>query len=598
MFIRKYCRTKIGRAMSIAFLCLMIPLVAINIMLSAQSSRDIQQSLIGSYQNALKLSVDQFSDRLQDLRQLTISLSLDDELKSMSIVRPGDENLFDYVLFHSRLHSYVAQRLLSANISVLLPRQQWVISTEDYIYPMRDVPEIRESMAEAVNCQRWGIRPCGANPDETRLSIVTGYVSDAQSNALFYIELDEQAVLEAISPLKDSSGIVEVFLMDENGELYIGADGGIDAARFAAETDAARRAFFENPTDAGASEFTYTQDRDQFTVLVSKLAGTGCALGVALDSQSVFWPMTMIGYWMLACIAVFCTMMAIYMVITYRHIVAPIDRIHATMEQVGRGDFTAIADERPNNEIGDIATALNRMVEQLKTQIDQRYVYEIQLAQTQLRFLRAQINPHFLYNSLFTLYTFIKNEDLDSAADLAIYLGQYYQINTRADNGDIALYQELEHIRLLVKIQNMRFAGRVQYEEQVDEALKILAIPNLTLLTIAENFLTHGIKNLRGEASLRIMAERRDGEILLTVADTGEGVSAEQLEQMRGALENIDLTQSNLHGLQNVLVRFRMRYGEEVRIEVLSNTPRGLVNVIHIPDKGGALDVQSSAGGR
>ena len=598
MFIRKYCRTKIGRAMSIAFLCLVIPLVAINILLSAQSSRDIQQSLIGSYQNALKLSADQFSDRLQDLRQLTVSLSLDDELNSMSIVRPGDENLFDYVLFHSRLHSYIAQRILRANISALLAKQGWVISTSDYIYPLRDVPAFEERLANAADCQHWGIRPCFAKPEETRLSIVTGYVSKTQSNALFYIELDEQTVLEAISPLKDSSGIVEVFLIDQNGELYIGSDGGIDGEQFAADTAAAWSTVFEKTTETNACEFSYCQGGDQLTVLVSKLPGTSCALGIVLDSQSVFWPMTMIAYWMLACIAVFCIMMAIYMVITYRHIVRPIDGIHATMEQVGSGDFTAIADERPNNEIGDIATALNRMVEQLKTQIDQRYIYEIQLAQTQLRFLRAQINPHFLYNSLFTLYTFIKNEDLDSAADLAIYLGQYYQINTRADNGDIALYQELEHIRLLVKIQNMRFAGRVQYAEQIDETLKMLAIPNLTLLTIAENFLTHGIKNLRGAASLRISAARCGGEILLTVADTGEGVSDEQLEQMRSALENIDLTQSNLHGLQNVLVRFRMCYGENVRIEVRSNTPHGLINEIHIPDEGGKLNVQSSAGGR
>ncbi len=207
-------------------------------------------------------------------------------------------------------------------------------------------------------------------------------------------------------------------------------------------------------------------------------------------------------------------------------------------------------------------------------------------AQTQLKFLRAQINPHFLYNCLFTLYTFIKNEDLDNAADLAVYLGQYYQINTRADSGDVALYQELEHVRLLVKIQSMRFSGRLRYDEEIDEPLRMLRIPSLTLLTVAENFLTHGIKNLRGTAELRITARREDGWILLRVADTGTGVEPEQLEQMRSALDAAQADGANIRGLQNVLLRFRMLFGPETAITVAANEPQGLIVEIYIPDKG------------
>lgn len=142
----------------------------------------------------------------------------------------------------------------------------------------------------------------------------------------------------------------------------------------------------------------------------------------------------------------------------------------------------------------------------------------------------------------------------------------------------------------------MRFADRLQYEEHVDEDLKMLIVPKLTLLTIAENFLTHGVKNVRGRMSLKITAKRENGEIVLTAADTGGGVSEERLQEMRERLANVELFRNNLHGLQNVLVRFRMAYGEQVRIEILPNEPHGLINRIHIPDEGGKQDVQPHVG--
>ena len=238
-----------------------------------------------------------------------------------------------------------------------------------------------------------------------------------------------------------------------------------------------------------------------------------------------------------------------------------------------------------DNEIGDIAESLNQMIRELQKTVDEKYVSEAQLAQTQMKLLRAQINPHFLYNCLFSLYTLIKNEDLDEAADLTIYLGKYYQLNTHTGEKDTQLYQELECIRMLVKIQNLRSAIHLEYSEDIDDSLKLLTIPRLTLLTVAENFLTHGFKNSISTATLTVTARRRKGWISLIVSDTGSGVDDDQLQEIRHLIETARPEMENVRGLQNALLRFRAIYGPEVVMSVETNEPHGLVVHIDIPDK-------------
>lgn len=589
MFILKYLRTKIGKEMGTVFLILLIPMVVLNAGVSAQGAANVRETLVQNYKNILQMSSEQLSDRLQDLCQLTYSLTLDSQLNSLSIAEDDLRNLPEYVRFYSRLGTYTAQRLLQSDISVLLPKPGWVISTDSYIERLQNLPDFSENLSTLPQSLKWGIRCKWADQTRRCLSIVTGYLSQTQSNPLFFIELDEASVLEAIAPLSDSSGIEEMFLIDRSGEIFLSPDASIEKDRFIQSTRSAFESFFAQEERTG--QCAYRSSGADYTVLLQKLSGTDCALGMLLNTSSLSGVNRVLALWTLTGLAVFFVLVMIYMIISYRHVVAPIDGIHETIERIGHGDFTADSQEVVHNEIGDIAVSLNRTVEKLRTLVDEKYVYEIQLAQTQLRFLRAQINPHFLYNSLFTLYTFIRNEDLDSAADLAIYLGQYYQINTRSDGGEAPLYQELEHVRLLVKIQNMRFGERLRYEEEVDESLKLLPIPNLTLLTMAENFLTHGVKDTQGELMLKISAAREDGWIVLTVTDNGQGVSEERLGEIRAQLENVDLQQSNLRGLQNILVRFRMAYGKKTSLFIFANEPHGLINQIRIPDEGSTQNV-------
>lgn len=580
-FMKKVFRSKINRLLLSAFVLLAVPLLLISMLITSHSINVTREEISHTYTNTLRLTADQFSDRLRDLELLSSSLAVDDKLNAMCIVEIGEEDLYDYVLFLDRIRSYANQRILTSNISVLMPKQQWIISTKNHIRRVDAYEHFSGYALDMPGYSSWGIRPSLLNEDASCFSVVCGYVNDRQSNPVFIIEIEEKDVLNGLARLSEVDEVANVFLIDPSGGLYAQDDQAFEDENLSA---AIREAF--SAGDAQSYELTYKKDDSTYRILGEKLSGGPCVVGMMIDEAAILRPILVTRRWSYASVAVFMLAILSYMLISYRRITEPIDDIKEVMKTVEAGDFTARAHSFHHNEIGEIGVALNQMIERLDELIKERYLRGMQLTQTQMKFLRAQIRPHFLYNCLYTLYTLIKNEDLDSAADMAIYLGQYYQINARTEDGETALYQEAEHIRLLIRIQRMRFGDVLQYEEAIDDGLRLLRIPSLALLTIVENFLTHGLKTQNSPALLRIEAAEENGYADLRVIDTGIGVDEAQLRAMQENIDRAELDQTDAHGLQNVAIRFRMLYGEAARLTVNQNEPHGLIVRIRIP-KGG-----------
>ena len=563
--------------------------MTISLAISSRGIQTTRDAVLRTYNTTLLLTVDQFSDRLSDLRMLVASLSIDDALNAMCIVEKGREDLYDYVEFLEKIRSYANQRIMQGNIHVILPKQGWVISSNDRILRLSSLNGVDDYFLHISSYGEWGIRRKLADPGETCFSIVCGYLRAGQSNAIFVIEIDQAEVLNAIARPTDARDVAGSFLLDAGGSMYAQRPDLFDA-------DAIRSlssAMFGEGTSYEA--VLSSGDRD-YRVLGVPLDGTRCAFGILIDEQTILKPVLDVRAGLYVAIVAFFLAAFAYIAISYRRITAPVDQLQEAMHKVQAGDLSARAQSDYKNEIGDLARTFNGMVDRLDALIRDQYLGEIQLKQAQVKFLRAQINPHFLYNSLFTLYTLIKNEELDVAADLAVYLGQYYQINTRAEGGDAMLYREIECVRLLVNIQRIRFRDRLSYEEDVATELKTLRIPQLALLTIVENFLTHGLKDMKEPALLLVRARTTDEGIEIEVRDTGSGVTAERLDEIRRGLDDVSLGQSDVRGLQNVLIRFRMLYGEGVVMRVTRNEPRGMTVTMVLCGKERAGDVQPSYG--
>ena len=579
MFMKKYRRTKIGRMM-IKILCVLsIPMLVICLLMTSNSKSKLQEEIVNNYSNLLKSASEQMTDRLHSIEKLTISLTLDDELNKMCISSNVRKSLILYNSFQTRLRAYASSQQIDCNLSVWLPRQQRIISSQDYIYEMPDSDALMSSMPDYA---LWGARP-KVHDNGRCLSIGTGYVHPWQSNAIFFIEIDIEDFLSSLSALLNSPHIADVFLIDPNSNL-LAANNGIEFDSTQLLASLPMDAIFEKDTQVPLT-VEYRQNKEHYHVLTYRLYGSNCAVGILLRDSAFTRTDCMINTWVFAILSVFFVVMLIFMAITYQQIVSPVDAICETMQHMGAGDFSQKVQVKTASEIGDIGNRLNQTSEQLQTLIRERYDNRLLIAQSQMRILQSQINPHFLYNCLFTLYNYIMSEDLESAADMTLYLGQYYQMNVHPDGDVIPLERELEHIRLLVKIQTMRFCDQLGYAEEIEEPLKQMRIPNLTLLTVTENFLTHGFKQTDGKAQLTISAHQTTQEIILIAADTGAGMSEDRLKRVQEELELATASQEEIHGLQNILLRFRDLCGEQARLMLKPNVPHGLIVEIHLPRK-------------
>ncbi len=204
----------------------------------------------------------------------------------------------------------------------------------------------------------------------------------------------------------------------------------------------------------------------------------------------------------------------------------------------------------------------------------------------ELRLLQAQINPHFLYNTLDNIVWLSEDERKEDVASIVTSLSRFFRTTLSGGRDFISLRQELSHVEAYLEIQQFRYRDILSYRIDVPEDLKNLLIIKLALQPVVENALYHGIKNKRGMGEIQIRAEEKDEkDLLLIVEDDGIGMDAESLEHLRGIIagEIRPAEDNSGFGMSNVAERLRLNYGEKAAIFVDSEYGRGTKVQILIP---------------
>ncbi|HNJ41290.1 MAG TPA: histidine kinase, partial [Acidobacteriota bacterium] len=204
---------------------------------------------------------------------------------------------------------------------------------------------------------------------------------------------------------------------------------------------------------------------------------------------------------------------------------------------------------------------------------------------SELRALRAQINPHFLFNALNTIRYFVRI-DPEAARSLLLSLSEVFQRALRAGEF-VQLRSEISYVEAYLSLEKARLDKRLRVvwvvqgvEGQVqDSPLFEYTVPTLILQPIVENAIIHGVAKKPEGGIVRIGIDQADGHLLLQVSDTGVGMSPERITEILGP----DQSKTSSIGLRNVDRRLRVLYGEEFRIEIQSEPKRGTWVQIKLP---------------
>ncbi len=256
-----------------------------------------------------------------------------------------------------------------------------------------------------------------------------------------------------------------------------------------------------------------------------------------------------------------------------RGIYAPIKRLHDVTMTLARHDLEVLVTSDNADEITELVWSFNSMVARIRELLAAKVKEQESLKKAELRALQAQINPHFLYNTLDTIIWMVESKRTTQVVDLVRALSRFFRITLSKGKDWISVGEEIEHVSSYLAIQKMRYHDILDYTVAIPDDLLDSSILKLTLQPLVENALYHGIKNKRNGGSISVRGRRvADDRLMIDVEDNGIGMQADTLAEIRSLLQNDNpgSTAESGYGLNNVNQRIKLYYGHEFGLSIES----------------------------
>jgi two-component system sensor histidine kinase YesM len=265
----------------------------------------------------------------------------------------------------------------------------------------------------------------------------------------------------------------------------------------------------------------------------------------------------------------------------------PIKKLHDVTTTIAQNDLQALVYSRNVDEIAELGNNFNIMIGKIRELLNAKVKEQENLKKAELKALQAQINPHFLYNTLDTIVWMAEASKTDQVIEIVRALSSFFRIALSKGKDWISIRQEIEHVRSYLTIQKMRYRDILDYKIEVDENLMDGTILKLTLQPLVENALYHGIKNKRNGGTITVRAQSVGPDLVrLEVQDDGVGFTPYKLAEIRSML-NDDTSEISLKeggfGLENVNKRIKLYYGKQYGLYVQSEYLGGTQVVARIP---------------
>ena len=244
----------------------------------------------------------------------------------------------------------------------------------------------------------------------------------------------------------------------------------------------------------------------------------------------------------------------------------PITALTHANEEYASGNYDVRVPVTTSDEIGTLCRSFNDMAEDLNTLMHRVYLYQIKTEETQLKALQAQINPHFLHNTLESIrMQALINGDIKTA-NMIKMLAQLFRITLDNKHNMVTVREELDHTQLYIALQNVRFNNRFRMVVDVPPELESAPMLKFTLQPLVENSMMHGFRNkTRDDETIWIRIREQENIIRVEVSDNGEGIDADQLRRIREQLNAPEILSqasdtSTGIGLANIAGRLRLHY--------------------------------------
>ena len=280
------------------------------------------------------------------------------------------------------------------------------------------------------------------------------------------------------------------------------------------------------------------------------------------------------------CVAFLFIAMVWYSVRVTRRITGPIGALSSKVQRFGEGHFDTAPVETNIIELQTLDNGFDEMARRVDALMDKQIKDQKSLHRAELELLQAQINPHFLYNTLDSIAILAENDRGDDVIDMVTSLSTFFRNSLSKGEDIISLATECSQVTSYLEIQQIRYSDILRYEIHIPEELMEYRVPKLILQPLVENALYHGIKNRRGMGTIRVTGQTDGKDLLLQVSDNGAGMTEEQVRILQSGIYEDRHTGL---GLVNVHKRIRLYCGEPYGLSFESSAGIGSTVTIRLP---------------
>ncbi|HJV16290.1 MAG TPA: sensor histidine kinase [Bacillales bacterium] len=278
-------------------------------------------------------------------------------------------------------------------------------------------------------------------------------------------------------------------------------------------------------------------------------------------------------------------------------ITSPIKNLTNTMKNAKMDELEPNPESSSSIELIELNQTYNQMVEKTNHLIQEVYEKELLRSRTELKALQAQIDPHFLYNTLNAFYWSLEEKGEDELGELVIAMSELFRYTIGKGKSDdwVTIRDELNHIERYLQLMKMRLGDRLIWDISIPIDLRDVRMPKLVIQPLVENAIMHGIENIRTQGIISIKVEEIEDStnIRVTIEDNGSGMEAETLHDLKRVIENDGVSSFRKVGiaLTNVNKRLQLYYeGFNLSgIQLYSEPGKGTIVTFEIPGKGGSF---------
>ena len=378
---------------------------------------------------------------------------------------------------------------------------------------------------------------------------------------VLYVQVDYEKLFESFKQMNDSN--YGIFIMDELGDNIFNFDQFEDLNK-------SRKMTFDEFNKGIGKENIYT-------IVTAHSMNNNWTVSLYKPQKLIYESTNFMITGNVIAIILLIVFSVIITSVLSKVMVSGLEKLRANMEEVEKGNMEITVKSNNEDEVGALIRGFEKMIIQIKALIED--VYESRLIQKdyEMKALQAQINPHFLYNSLSLINWMALETDPEDISKITLSLSTFYRTALNKGKNILRVRDEIKNMRSYLDIQLMMHDHEFDVDVEIDECILDYNILNLILQPLIENAIDHGIDlKTNGRGGIKIIGKKQNDEIVLIVSDNGVGMSKEQAE-------SILTNKSNGYGVKNVNERIKLYYGEQYQLKIESEIGIGTKVKVTIP---------------